>query len=53
MTDVEQLTCEELEAELDHWIRVQRFMPFGLNAYHRSMDVLKELKSRRLAQSAG
>lgn len=51
MTPVEQMTCEELEAELDQLVRSGQCL--YTSNYYRSLNLLAELKSRRLAQSAG
>lgn len=51
MTPVEQMTCEELEKELERHLCAYGLENFA--EYVRSKAVLYELKSRRLAQSAG
>lgn len=57
MKDVEQMTCEELGAELEKCIGDPLYHADGclrnLFQHQRSMDLLKELKSRRLAAGAG
>lgn len=51
MKPVEQMTCEELEAKIVSW--VQYYVPCHGDATNRALELLAELKSRRLAQGAG
>ena len=50
MTPVDQMTCEELEETPEHLIAMN-IGPY--DRVGRALDVLAELKSRRLAAGAG